>query len=129
MTFKTLRKDVYERCHLSTEFFAELVEVEPLGAAPRSITAHVDEEISERGPGDDIDEIFERVLVLVGRDESATVGGLARPPKIGSKLTRATDVDPIGLPYRFTGEIQDTRPDKWRLIFERVRRISEGAAR
>lgn len=128
--FATMRDRVQHDVWLSTDFFAEEVTYRPMSGQDRAMTAHID-----GGRNLDIEDSLanterETIRVLISRvtDETNTKGYVEQPV-VGDQILRSRTNDPTQEPYIFAGEIEEQRPSKWRLVFERYRAIAQGAGR
>lgn len=122
MTFRELRQHVRDNCLLSTDFFAETLRFAPRGLRERTLTGHVAKR-SRVGTNQTTVDQVDTIEVLVSRDETGTLGGIAKIAH-GDCLYRSTDY--LGLPYVFEGEIVSETPDHWRLVFSRKVRRTQG---
>ncbi len=118
MSFKTQRAANFPTVFLNAEHFAEAITFYPAaGGEPRTITAKISGERNRR-EGFEGEAEVERLRVVVLRDESAELGGVG-DPAVGDQLARP-EVDGDGRRYTFEGEILNSRPDHWTLIFQRT---------
>jgi len=128
--FKAMRDRVQNDIWLSTDFFAEVVTYRPASGQDRTVTVHIDGGRNMETEEDVIDNERETIRVLISRVEDDTnERGYVKQPSVGDQILRSRANDPTQEPYVFIGELDDQRPGKWRLVFERFRSISQGIAR
>ena len=120
--FRDMKKRVQQDVWLNTDFFAEEVVIRLVSGIDVPITVHIDGDRDGEAIGGSGAKSIERIRVLISRvtDEDENDKGFVTLPAIGTKLYRTVENDPWQQPYVYTGEIEDDRPDKWRLVFERV---------
>jgi len=134
MTFADLRKHVLNNLTLSTDFFGELVTIQPTNGASAEITAKISHRQS-RGtrskPSAFDDEpnvdVQEEIEVCVSRDPAFTGGPMLDKPSIGDRLTRSSDVDPDRRPFGFGGEVLHQSDVHAVYVYKRPKRIVQGA--
>lgn len=126
--FQTMRNRVLQDVWLNAELFAEEVTITPVAGVPHPVTVHIDSDRDRDFNDSGATRMVEKIRVLCSRieDEEQNTKGFLRTPAIGTQLLRSTDNDPYQEPYIYTGEIEDERPWKWRLVFERERIIGQG---
>ena len=119
-SFRELQEDVLDEVYLG-DTFAEDVVIRLVSGVDVPITVHIDGARDRDDIGDSGASSIERIRVLISRvtSEEENTRGFVEVPAIGTKLYRV-DNDPWEEPYVYTGEIEDERPTKWRLVFERA---------
>lgn len=134
MTFADVRKAVLNACALSTDFWAETVEIVD-GDSSRTCTVKVEHEqlgkrIQTAGgnqvPSDQTLDELERIRVTFSRDPNFAGGGMPRKPNVGSGLLRSSDRDSDRRPFAFAGEVDFEGDQHAVYIYQRTRRVSQG---
>lgn len=110
----------------SSDYFAETVTVQdPAGGPLRAVVCAIDAQTVFHGDQQGNEDGVDRIVVMVGRDESsATTPGIATP-ELGLRLWRAESADPDRRPFVFSGERHNVEPDRWELVFTRHRQTAQ----
>lgn len=134
MTFAALRQTVLRAHALSTDRYAETVEL-TTATATREVRAKVTHrQLGPRGqtrsamPGDDRRGTYderEQIEVLVSRDASWELS-LPSRPQATEELRRSESIDPDRRPFTFRGEVLFEGDQHAVYVFERPRRIGQG---
>jgi hypothetical protein len=138
MSFAALRQTVLQAHALSTDYFAEDVEIDGEDGAPRAVRVKIEHEqmgpsssnrTSSRKLGDERDrgtfDERERIRVLVSRDPTQAKSYTGRPQP-GASLSRSQARDPDRRPFVFLGEVVYEGDQHAVYVFERPRRIAQG---
>ncbi len=107
------------------DYFGESLTYKPLVGEKRTIRGKVTKIASAEIDGLTTDQ-KDRIEVLVGRDESDETDGGVNNPQPGDTITRTAAIDPDQRPYMFRGDKEVETRDKYRLVFERMKRTSQG---
>lgn len=124
-----MRDRVLRDVWLNTDFFAEQVTYRPVSGEDRTITVHINE--SPEIDSDDLDlMVRDRLRILASRDTAdENDKGYILYPAHGDQILRSVEKDSLQMPYVYSGESDGVRPEKWRLIFDRIRPKSQGPSR
>jgi len=118
-----LLSHVDENVQFSADYFAEELTYTPAGGDPRTVTGCVTttwDELAEEAAADEAETV--RVYCL--RDPAATPGGIAAP-RTGDTIARSD-----GTVYWFLRlSMTDATDRAWSLLFQRRKRIEQGAPR
>lgn len=130
MTFAEHRQRVLQACALSSDFFAEDVQI---GA--RTVRVKIEHEsllaTGKPKPADGGTRTvaeFERILVLVSRDASEDDSLPARPQP-GETLVRSAARDQDQRPFQFAGDVEFEGDQHAKYYFQRPRRVAQGGSR
>jgi hypothetical protein len=130
MTFAELRRAVLNANTLSTDFWAEDVEVDGATCRVKIETAQLGKQIQQPAgnqiPSENTLDEMERIRVTFSRDPSFEFGGLAKKPNVGTGLLRGADRDADRRLFTFGGEVEQEGDLHAVYIFQRPRRVSQG---
>jgi hypothetical protein len=134
MTFAALRQTVLRAHALSTDRFAETVELTTAAETLQVRAKITHRQLGPRGgarsamPGEDRRGTYderEQIEVLVSRDASWEFALPTRPQPTDG-LRRAVAIDPDQRPFTFRGEVIHEGDQHAVYVFERPRRIGQG---
>lgn len=114
--FRSLKSDLVDRNILSTSYFAEESDYQPVfPGSSRTVTVKISavQSADLEDAGDE--ELIERIRVKVSRDATTGIDN----PQMGDLLTRSVTYDPDRRPYSFTGHKEEISETHWVLIFQR----------
>ena len=134
MSFAEQKRTAYYEYLTNPSYFAEEVTYRNADGSTFAMRTHIRTSMRQDLNDQDatIDEV-EEINVLMMRDPSATtssgdtIAGKAKP-EIGDAVLRSASMDPDQRWYLFKGTITETTDLKYRLIFERKKRWTQGVS-
>lgn len=123
----SIRDHVLSNVLLDVGLHAELLTVTDPDGTSRTITAKVSSPEIVYEVANENETAVERLPVLCKRDEDDADHGGIETAAAGLSVSRAASIDPDTRPFMFTGEIENIRPNAWRLIFARTVQKAIGA--
>lgn len=131
MAFGPFFRDKMAKVFLNTNWNAERGRFLLPGGEEVAASVHIGSERRRNEDEETLDRV-ETIKVLVNKDPAQAdvvePGGYAigalEHAYLGLRFIRDNDSDPR--PFTFTGEVEDERDHKWRLVFQRTRRERQG---